>query len=91
MTMYITLGWMGACMTYWLLPVLGWQGFALFLVGGIFYTVGGYVFTVEEPNPFPGRFGFHEIWHVAVIAGALSHWCLMYFYVLPWEPELEDN
>lgn len=30
MTMYITLGWLGAGMTYWLVPVLGWDGFGLF-------------------------------------------------------------
>lgn len=41
MTMYITLGWFGACMTYWLLPVLGVSGFLLFLLGGVLYTVGG--------------------------------------------------
>jgi len=85
MTMYITLGWMGACMTYWLIPVLGYSGMGIFLLGGIFYTVGGYVYTTEHPNPFPGRFGFHEIWHVTVCAGALTHWILMYTYVLPWE------
>jgi len=83
MTMYITLGWLGAAMTYWLVPVLGWGGFGLFLLGGILYTAGGYVFTVESPNPIPGRFGFHEIWHIAVILGAFSHWMLMFVYVLP--------
>ena len=85
MTTYITLGWFGACMTYWLWPVLGPGGFFLFLIGGIFYTGGGYIFMTERPNPVPGKFGFHEIWHVAVILGALSHYCLMYFYVLPYE------
>lgn len=83
MTMYITLGWLGACMTYWLIPVLGWNGFGIFLLGGIFYTGGGYVYSTEQPNPVPGSFGFHEIWHVAVILGATCHWLLMYFFVLP--------
>jgi hemolysin III len=83
MTMYITLGWFGACMTYWLIPVLGWSGFALFLCGGVVYTIGGYVYTTEQPNPIPGKFGFHELWHIAVIVAAASHWLLMYFFVLP--------
>jgi hemolysin III len=83
MTMYITLGWLGACMTYWLIPVLGWSGFGLFLLGGVLYTAGGYVYTTEKPNPVPGKFGFHEIWHVAVVLAAACHWLLMYFYVLP--------
>jgi hemolysin III len=84
------------------------------IMGGIFYTVGGYVYSTEQPNPYvhmknmvaatniceiimirrlswftilcryPGQFGFHEIWHLAVIAGALTHWVMMFVYVLPW-------
>jgi hemolysin III len=90
MTMYISIGWLGACMTYWLLEVLGYEGFGLFLGGGILYTIGGYIFTVERPNPFPGRFGFHELWHVFVMLAAACHWLLMYFYVLPWEPPEDE-
>eukprot|EP00587_Corethron_hystrix_P000696 CAMPEP_0113311200 /NCGR_PEP_ID=MMETSP0010_2-20120614/8530_1 /TAXON_ID=216773 ORGANISM="Corethron hystrix, Strain 308" /NCGR_SAMPLE_ID=MMETSP0010_2 /ASSEMBLY_ACC=CAM_ASM_000155 /LENGTH=91 /DNA_ID=CAMNT_0000166787 /DNA_START=683 /DNA_END=958 /DNA_ORIENTATION=+ /assembly_acc=CAM_ASM_000155 len=86
MTMYITLGWIGSFMAKWLLAAIGIGGFILFIIGGIFYTVGGYIFTTENPNPIPGKFGFHEIWHIAVMLGAGSHWCIMYFYVLPWEP-----
>jgi hemolysin III len=86
MTMYITLGWLGACMTYWLIPVLGVSGMLWLLLGGIFYTAGGWVYTTEQPNPVPQKFGFHEIWHVAVILGAGSHWILMWFFVLPWTP-----
>lgn len=85
MTMYITLGWLGACLTYWLLPVIGLGGFGWMLLGGVFYTGGGYVYTTERPNPIPGQFGFHEIWHIAVCLGAASHWILMWFYVLPWQ------
>lgn len=83
MTMYVTLGWLGACMSYWLIAVLGYAGFGLFLLGGIFYSVGGYVYATETINPVPGKFGFHEIWHVAVMLGAASHWIVMYCFVLP--------
>jgi len=86
MTFYITLGWLGALMTYWLLAVVGIGGMALFIIGGLCYTIGGYIYTTEHPNPYPGIFGFHEIWHIAVILGAAFHWALMYFVVLPWEP-----
>jgi hemolysin III len=84
MTTYLTLGWLGALMSYWLWEALGSGGMGLFVLGGVFYTVGGYVYTAEKPNPFPGSFGFHEIWHVAVMLGAGTHWFLMYIYVLPW-------
>jgi hemolysin III len=40
------------------------------------------MFVVERPNPWPGVLGFHELWHLVVVA-ALFHYLLMYFYVLP--------
>lgn len=83
MTLYICLGWIGAAFTGYLIPVLGYRGFALFLLGGLIYTAGGVVFTTEQPNPIPGLFGFHEIWHVAVVVAAFCHWLLMYLFVLP--------
>ena len=83
MTLYICLGWIGALFTGYLIPVLGYDGFALFLLGGIIYTAGGVVFTTERPNPVPGTFGFHEIWHIAVVVAATCHWLLMYLFVLP--------
>ena len=42
------------------------------------------MYQTEQPNPVPGRFGFHEIWHVAVILGALSHYLFMWVYVMPF-------
>jgi hemolysin III len=86
MTLYICLGWIGALFTGYLIPVLGIEGFALFLLGGVIYTAGGVVFTTERPNPVPGFFGFHEIWHIAVILAAACHWLVMYLYVLPSAP-----
>jgi hemolysin III len=42
---------------------------------------GNVIFSLEKPNPVPGRFGFHEIWHLCVIAGALAHYVMIYIYV----------
>ena len=86
MTMYITLGWLGAFMLFWLVPVLTWGGSLLMILGGVLYTVGGYIYSTEQPNPVPGRFGFHELWHIFVILAAAAHWVMMYLYVLPWQP-----
>ncbi|KAL7487660.1 hypothetical protein ACHAW6_013234 [Cyclotella cf. meneghiniana] len=85
MTMYITMGWIGAFLMFWLLSYIKLGGLALFIVGGLWYTIGGYIYTTERPNPYPGVFGFHEIWHVMVILGAGFHFAVMFFYVLPWE------
>jgi len=46
----------------------------LILVGGLFYTVGAVIYGLKKPNPFPGRFGFHEIFHTLTLLAFLCHW-----------------
>jgi hemolysin III len=46
----------------------------LILVGGLFYTVGAVIYGMKRPNPFPGRFGFHEIFHTLTLLAFLCHW-----------------
>ncbi|KAG7369489.1 hemolysin III [Nitzschia inconspicua] len=94
-TLYITLGWFGAALSLFLYPTyLPLGGIVILVLGGIFYTVGGYIFTTEKPSSHyvvPGKIGFHEIWHILVICGAATHWALMYMYVLPYNPIDSNN
>ncbi|PRY64987.1 hemolysin III [Glaciihabitans tibetensis] len=46
----------------------------LILVGGLFYTVGAVIYALKKPNPFPGKFGFHEIFHTLTLFAFLCHW-----------------
>lgn len=46
----------------------------LILVGGLCYTVGAVIYALKKPNPFPGRFGFHEIFHTLTLVAFLCHW-----------------
>jgi hemolysin III len=81
-TLYIAIGWM----TVLLLGAaadLPWGALVLMAAGGIVYSAGFVIFVIEKPNPWPGVFGFHELWHLLVIVGALLHYLLIYFYVLP--------
>jgi hemolysin III len=50
----------------------------LILVGGLCYTVGAVVYGFKRPNPFPGRFGFHEIFHSLTLVAFLCHWVGIY-------------
>jgi hemolysin III len=84
LTLYSTMGWLGAVVGYPIYKAVSWTGISLLLAGGIAYTLGAVIFAVEKPNPLPGRFGFHEIWHVFVILGALGHFVFMYVCVLPF-------
>lgn len=85
-TMYITMGWMGALLAKVLFPFIGWAGVGWLALGGVCFSVGGVMYQMEMPNPVPGRFGFHEIWHCMVILGALCHYMLMYDIVAPATP-----
>lgn len=83
MTMYVTLGWFGLFLSIPAYHCIQFGGALLLLFGGIAYTLGGLIFTLQRPNPIPGKFGFHEIWHVFVLMGAAFHYCTLFFYVFP--------
>ncbi|MBC7517298.1 MAG: hemolysin III family protein [Microbacteriaceae bacterium] len=50
----------------------------LILVGGLCYTIGAVIYALKRPNPFPGVFGFHEIFHSLTLAAFLCHWLAIY-------------
>ena len=51
----------------------------LVVIGGLLYTGGAIVYAMKRPNPWPGHFGFHEIFHVCTVLAFLCHWtaCLL--------------
>jgi hemolysin III len=53
------------------------------LLGGLFFTIGAFVYIFKKPDFFPGVFGFHELWHIFVILGAFSHFAVMLGYIAP--------
>jgi len=70
---YVALGW--AAMMYIVdLVNANVAMMVLVLVGGIFYTVGAVIYGLKRPNPFPGKFGFHEIFHTLTVLAFLCHW-----------------
>jgi hemolysin III len=83
-TLYISMGWIGAVLIIRSISLMGTLGFILILGGGILYTLGAGIYYFEKPNPVPGKFGFHEIWHLFVLTAAALHFMFMYFVVLPF-------
>jgi hemolysin III len=43
------------------------------VAGGVAYSIGAVIYALKKPNPLPGKFGFHEIFHLWIIAGAAIH------------------
>jgi hemolysin III len=76
--LYLLLGW--AAVMY-LIDLLNANVamMVLVIVGGMLYTAGAVVYGIKRPNPWPGHFGFHEIFHVCTVLAFLCHWtaCLL--------------
>lgn len=81
---YIAMGWLGLISVPRLVAVAPTTMLAWLAAGGLLYTVGAGVYALRRPNPFPGLFGFHEIWHCFVLAGAFSHFWAIRTYVAPY-------
>jgi len=79
---YVGMGWLAVIAIPPLVRSMPAGGIAWLLIGGVFYTVGAVIYALKRPNPIPGRFGFHEIFHLFVLAGSASHFWLMYRYIL---------
>ena len=76
--LYLLLGW--AAVMY--MPALFAANptmMLLVIAGGLFYTGGAIIYALKKPNPWPGKFGFHEIFHVCTVIAFLCHWtaCLL--------------
>jgi hemolysin III len=71
--LYIALGW--AAVMY-LVDIFQANAITmtLIIVGGLLYTGGAVVYAMKKPNPVPGHFGFHEIFHVCTVLAFLCHW-----------------
>jgi hemolysin III len=81
--LYVLLGWFAVWATIPLQRAIGWGGMSWMLAGGLSYSVGALLYAIKRPNPWPGVIGFHEIWHLFVLAGSASFVILIWRYVLP--------
>ena len=81
---YLLMGWFSVLAISEMLRTMP-PGAILWLVaGGLFFTIGAVIYILKRPNPRPGVFGFHEIWHIFVILGCLSHFLVVAGYVAPF-------
>ncbi len=78
---YLGMGWVVVVAVWPLVHAMEPGALGWLAAGGLFYTVGAVVYALRRPDPWPGRFGFHEIFHVLCILGSASHFWVMYRYV----------
>lgn len=78
---YIALGWVAVFVFPDLLHNAGVAAFVLIAAGGVVYTIGGLVYATKRPNPVPGIFGFHEVFHLCTLVAALCHYVAIWLAV----------
>jgi hemolysin III len=71
--LYIALGWVAVFAGPQLVQHLSVGQLALIAVGGVLFTVGAITLLTHWPDPFPKVFGYHEVWHVLVVAAVVCH------------------
>jgi len=79
---YLGVGWVGLILIPQLFPALGVAAAVLVIVGGALYSVGALAYATAWPNPLPAAFGFHEIFHLFVIAAAAAQFAALSLVVL---------
>jgi hemolysin III len=81
-TIGIALGWVGV-VAFPQIAKIGVAGVVLTVAGGVCYTVGAIVYARRRPDPLPQTFGYHELFHLLVIAAAACQYVAIAFFVLP--------
>jgi len=80
---YIALGWFSLIALPQLVERTGLGGLALLAGGGVAYTVGAVIYARRRPDPRPGVFGYHELFHVLVVVAAAAHFVAVAAYAAP--------
>ena len=81
-TIYIAIGWLAIFAIYPLFKSIAFPGVAMLIIGGLFYTVGGVIYALKKDKIKIGVFGSHEIFHLFIMLGTLSHFIGIFNYII---------
>ena len=70
---YVIMGWLCLSAVGQMSTALSPAALFWMIAGGVIYTIGAVVYATKLFNFIPGKFGFHEVWHIFVLLGALAH------------------
>ncbi|WP_040337327.1 PAQR family membrane homeostasis protein TrhA [Candidatus Blastococcus massiliensis] len=77
--LYIALGWVAVFVLTDILHFAGVTSLVLLAAGGVLYTLGGIAYGIKRPDPWPGTFGYHEVFHAMTVVAAICHYIAVYF------------
>jgi hemolysin III len=81
-TVYVAIGWIAIIALPQLAHALGLAAVAALGLGGVLYSVGAMIYARRRPDPIPAVFGYHELFHLLVVAAAMLHYAVVAFWVL---------
>ena len=81
--LYLAMGWLAVIAGSAIFRAVPAGGVAWILGGGLVYSVGAVIYGLKRPDPLPGVFGFHELWHLFVLAGSACHFWAILRYIAP--------
>lgn len=81
--LYIGTGWIALVAATKLTDWYAIGPLIVLAIGGVLYSIGGIIYGIRRPDPFPRVFGYHEVFHALVIAGSVLHYGVVAAYLMP--------
>lgn len=79
---YVAMGWISIFLIVPLYKSLSLEGITLLIGGGIFYTIGALIYATKPAFLKSKYMGYHEIFHVFIMLGTLTHFFCVFNYVI---------
>lgn len=80
--LYVAMGWVAVFLIAPLYKALSLTGVSLLILGGVFYTIGALIYAIKPKWMKMKHFGYHEIFHVFIMLGSLTHFFCVFKYVI---------
>jgi hemolysin III len=83
-SLYVAMGWVAVVALVPLTATLGWLAAVLIALGGIQYSLGAAAYAFRKPRLWPRVFGYHEVFHLAVITASITFYVIVIHYAVPF-------
>jgi hemolysin III len=78
---YLTVGWVAVAVLGDIATNAGVAALVLLLLGGVFYSLGGVAYATHRPDPKPGTFGYHEVFHLLTVIAAVCQYVAVFLAI----------
>jgi hemolysin III len=82
--LYLAMGWVAVIAIVPLTAALGWVAAVLMALGGLQYSLGAAAYAFKRPRLWPRVFGYHELFHLAVITASVTFYVVVVHYAVPY-------